>query len=164
MDKKTGVLIGGFKAIGKSTLAKKYSNVMDIEIINFEYIIDEELAKIPIEQRKGIKNRTKNPDYPLNYYNEIISSLKQNNIVLFATKPEIVELLHQNNIDYYVVWPEKNMLDEIIERSKKRGNNEEFISKITNVYYRDYPKENDKVIWLPKGQYLEEVLIKNGIL
>ena len=159
-----GILIGGFKAIGKSTLAKKYSKVIDLESSNFEYIIDENLKKIPVEQRKGLKNRIKNPDYPLNYYNEIISELKKNSIVLFAPKPEVVELLHQNNIDYNVVWPEENMLDEIIERSRKRGNNEEFISKITNVYYRDYPKENDNVYWLKKGQYLEDVLREKGLL
>ena len=56
------------------------------------------------------------------------------------------------------------MLDEIIERSKNRGNNEEFISKITKVYYRDHPKENDDVIWIKKGQFLEDVLIERGIL
>ncbi len=159
-----GIPIGGFKAIGKSTLAKKYSKVIDLEIGDFEYIIDENLKKIPVEQRKGVKYRIKNPDYPLNYYNEIISNLKKNYIVLFAPKPEVVELLRQNNIDYYVVWPKENMLDEIIERSRKRGNNEEFISKITSVYYRDYPKENDNVTWLKKGQYLEDVLKERGIL
>ena len=164
LDQNLGILIGGFKAIGKSTLAKKYSNVIDVESSNFEYLIDEELKKISVEQRKGLKSRTKNPDYPLNYYNELISNLKKNHIVLFANKTEVVELLNKNNIDYYIVWPEENMLDEIIDRSKKRGNNERFISRIKQVYYEDFPKNNDKVIWLKKGQYLEDVLIEKGII
>ena len=159
-----GILIGGFKAVGKSTLAEKYSNVIDLESSNFEYIIDEDLKKIPVEKRKGLKNRTKNPDYPVNYFKELLSYFKKNYIVLFAPKVEVVELLRINNIGYYVAWPEESMLDEIIERCKRRENNEEFISKITKVYYRDYPKENDKVIWLQKGQYLEDVLIERGIL
>ena len=164
MNKNLGILIGGFKAIGKSTLAKKYSNVIDLESSNFEYLMDEKLKRIPVEQRKGLKNRKKNPDWPLNYYNELISNLKKNHIVLFANKTEVVELLNENNIDYYIVWPEENMLDEIIERSKKRGNNEEFISEITNAYYRYYPKENDNVHWLKRGQYLEDVLKEKGLL
>lgn len=164
LNKNLGILIGGFKAIGKSTLAKKYSNVIDLESSNFEYLMDEEIKRIPVEQRKGTKNRKRNPEWPLNYYSELISNLKKNHIVLFANKTEVVELLNENNIDYYIVWPEENMLDEIIERSRKRGNNEEFISKITSVYYRDYPKENDNVIWLKKGQYLEDILIEKGIL
>ena len=135
-----GILIGGFKAIGKSTLAKKYSDVIDLESSNFEYLISDELRKIPVEQRKGLKNRVKNPEWPLNYYNEIISSLKNSHIVLFANKTEVVELLDKNNIDYYIVWPEENMLDEIIYRAEKRGNNERFVSRITQAYYDYYPK------------------------
>lgn len=163
-DKNLGILIGGFKAIGKSTLAKKYSNVIDLESSNFEYIIDEELKKTPVEQRKGLKNRIKNPGYPLNYYNEIISNSKKNNIILFACKKEIIDLLNKNNIDYYIVYPKEEMLNEIINRCIKRGNNQEFISRIKKVYLNDFPKDNYKVIWLQKGQYLEEVLIKNKIL
>ncbi len=59
LNKNLGILIGGFKAIGKSTLAKKYSNVIDLESSNFEYLMDEELKRIPVEQRKGLKNRKK---------------------------------------------------------------------------------------------------------
>ncbi len=159
-----GILIGGFKAIGKSTLSKKYSNVIDLESSNFEYIIDENIKNIPVEQRKGLKNRLKNPEYPLNYYNELISNLKSNNVVLFACKAEIVDLLNKNNINYYIVYPEENMLEEIIERCKIRGNNEEFISRVKEVYYADFPKDLEKVIWLQKGQYLEDLLIQKGII
>lgn len=164
LNQNSGILIGGFKAIGKSTLSKKYSNVIDLESSNFEYIIDENIKNIPVEQRKGLKNRIKNSEYPLNYYNELISSLKRNNIVLFACKTEVVNLLNKNNINYYIVYPEENMLEEIIERCKMRGNNEEFVSRVKEVYYADFPKDFEKVIWLQKGQYLEDVLIQKGIL
>lgn len=93
-----------------------------------------------------------------------MSNLQTDNVVLFACKTEVVNLLNKNNIDYYVVYPEENMLEEIIERCKIRGNNEEFISRIKEVYYADFPKDFEKVIWLQKGQYLEDVLIQKGIL
>lgn len=163
-EKKLGILIGGFKAVGKSTLATKYENVIDLESSNFEYIIDESIKDIPVEQRKGLKSRVKNPEYPLNYYKELISNLQANNVVLFACKTEVVDLLNKNNINYYIVYPEEAMLEEIIERCKTRGNNEEFVSRIKKVYYEDLPKDSDKIIWLQKGQYLEDVLIEKGIL
>ena len=47
-----GMLIGGFKAVGKSTLAKKYSNVIDLESSNFEYLIDENLKKCRLSKEK----------------------------------------------------------------------------------------------------------------
>lgn len=164
LNENCGILIGGFKAIGKSTLAKKYSNVIDLESSSFEYIIDEKLKNIPVEQRKGLKNRTKNPEYPFNYYNELISNKKRNNIVLFACKTEVVNLLNKNNVDYYIVYPEEEMLEEIIDRCKQRGNNEEFVSRVKEVYYADFPKNCEKVIWLQKGKYLEDVLMEKGLI
>lgn len=160
----SGILIGGFKAIGKSTLAQKYSNVIDLESSDFKYIIDENIKNIPVEQRKGLKNRVKNPEYPLNYYKELISNLKPNNVVLFGCKPEVLDLLNKNNVNYYIAYPEENMLEEIIERCKIRGNNEEFVSRVKKVYYADFPKDSEKVIWLQKGQYLEDLLIQKGII
>ena len=158
------ILIGGFKAIGKSTLAKKYKNVIDLESSNFEYIIDENMKNIPVEQRKGLKSRIKNPEYPLNYYNGLISNLQENNIVLFACKSEIVNLLNENSINYYIVYPEESMIDEIIERCKNRGNNETFVSRVKKVYYDDLPKDQERIIWLKKGQYLEDILIEKSII
>ena len=34
-----GILIAGFGAIGKTTVAKKYKNLLDLESSNFKYII-----------------------------------------------------------------------------------------------------------------------------
>ena len=142
----SGMLIGGFKAIGKSTLARKYSNVVDIESSNFEYVIDENMRNIPVEQRKGLKSRIKNPEFPLNYCEEV------------------VDLLRQMGVSYCIVYPEEDMLDEIIARCQKRGNNERFISRIRDVYYADFPTDSERVIWLKKGEYLEDILLKEGIL
>ncbi len=158
------ILIGGYKAIGKSTLAKKYKNVIDVESSNYEYIIDDELKKLPIEERKGRKDRKKNPDYPLNYYNELVSNLHDDNIVLFACKKEVVKLLDDNNIDYYIVYPKEEMLDEIISRCQNRGNNENFVSRVREVYYNDYPDRLDRVLWLDNNQYIEDILIEKGII
>lgn len=162
LNQNLGILIGGFKAIGKSTLSNKYSNIIDIESSNFEYIIDENIKDIPVEKRAKKQNKKSKISFKL--YNELISNLQTNNVVLFACKTQVVNLLNKNNIDYYVVYPEENMLEEIIKRCKMRGNNEEFISRIKEVYYADFPKDFEKVIWLQKGQYLEDVLIQKGIL
>lgn len=159
-----GLIIGGYKAIGKSTLATKYDNVLDLESSNYEYIMDEELLKLSVEERKGLKSRKKNPDYPMNYYEKILEEEKQGKIVLFACKKEIVDLLNENNINYYIVYPEEDMLDEIIDRSRKRGNNEQFTSRIKQVYKDDYPHNSKNVIWLKSGQFLEEVLLENNLL
>ena len=47
-----GILIAGFGAIGKTTAAKKYKNIIDLESSNFKYIIDDQLNELPVEERK----------------------------------------------------------------------------------------------------------------
>lgn len=159
-----GILIAGFGAIGKTTLSKKYNNIIDLESSSFKYIIDEKLSKINTEERKGLKSRKLNIEFPNNYYNEIIKDLEIYDIVLISMHNEIIDLLEQNNISYYVVYPEENMIDEVLERCKNRGNNNDFLNGVRDAYYRLYPKKSTKIIWMKKGEYLEDILIRNELL
>lgn len=158
-----GIIIAGFKAIGKSTLAKKYKNVVDVDSSNYKYIIDSKLDKLSEEERKGVKSRIVNPEYPNNYYNEIIKQCKSGKLVLIACKKEILQMLEKAGNEFFIVYPKESMLDEIIERAKNRGNGEDFISNIKNAYYRDFPNENQKVIWIKSGEYLEDIMLKNDL-
>lgn len=153
-----GILIAGFGAIGKTTVAKKYKNVLDLESSNFKYIIDDDLKLLSVEERKGIKTRKLNKKFPENYYNAIIENLYKNNIVLISMHKEIINMLKHNKIDYIVVYPKEDMLEEIIERCEKRGNSQEFLAGIKDAYYKLYPSKDDNVIWLKKGEYLEQIL------
>lgn len=47
---------------------------------------------------------------------------------------EIIDLLEKNNISYYVIYPEENMIEEIIERCKKRGNKYDFLIGVKDAY------------------------------
>lgn len=153
----------GFGAIGKTTMSKKYNNIIDLESSSFKYIIDEELIKINPEERKGLKSRKLNKEFPNNYYNQIIKELEIYDIVLISMHKEIIDLLEKNNISYYVVYPEENMIEEIIERCKKRGNKYDFLIGVKDAYYRLYPNKRNNVIWMKKGECLEDVLIRNNL-
>ena len=159
-----GILIAGFGAIGKTSLSKKYSNIIDLESSSFKYIIDDELKEISVEERKGLKTRKLNLEFPNNYYVEIVNNLEKDNIVLISMHNEIIDLLEKNKINYYVVYPKEDMLNEIIDRCKARGNKEEFLSGIKEAYYRLYPHKCKNVIWMKKGEYLEDVLKKENII
>ena len=126
----SGILIAGFGAIGKTAVSKKYNNVMDLESSSFKYIIDDELKKLNPEERKGLKSRKLNKEFPNNYYNEIMKDLEVYEIVLISMHNEIIDLLEENNINYYVVYPEENMIEEILERCKNRGNKDDFLKML----------------------------------
>lgn len=85
----------GFGAIGKTTMSKKYNNIIDLESSSFKYIINEELIKINPEERKGLKSRKLNKEFPNNYYNKIIKELEIYDIVLISMHKEIIDLLEK---------------------------------------------------------------------
>lgn len=159
-----GLIIAGFGAIGKTTLAQKYKNIVDLESSCFKYIIDDELKKLSVEERKGLKNRKLNPEYPENYYQAIIKKLETADIVLISVHADILKKLQDNNIEYIKVYPKEEMLDELRVRCIERGNSEEYLSKMRDAFLKYYPSENEKVLWINNREYLEDILIQNGIL
>lgn len=76
-------------------MSKKYNNIIDLEFSSFKYIIDEELIKINPEERKGLKSRKLNKEFPNNYYNQIIKELEIYDIVLISMHKEIIDLLEK---------------------------------------------------------------------
>ena len=69
-----GIIIAGFATCGKSILAKKYSNVIDLDSSNYKYN-NANIKNVPIEERKGT-NRQINRKWPGNYYKAISKAIK----------------------------------------------------------------------------------------
>lgn len=51
-----GIIVVGFATVGKTTLSKKYKNVIDLESSPYRWDYSN-IGNIPIEKRKGLKNR-----------------------------------------------------------------------------------------------------------
>ena len=59
------MIILGTGCIGKTTLAKKYSNCVDLESSDFQWIFTDEYSRVDSEKRKGVKiAKRQNPDWP----------------------------------------------------------------------------------------------------
>jgi hypothetical protein len=99
-EKWKGKIICGFAGIGKSTLAKKYRNVVDLESTPFEKSWDK-YAKVARHMAK-------------NGYTVLLSCHK-----------EIREELHSG---YYIAKPRQLDRIEYINRYKARGNDEAFVT------------------------------------
>lgn len=76
-----GIVIVGFAGIGKTTLVKKYKNVIDIESSPYKWNYSE-VANSNLEKLKGMENRKINSNFPKNYIEAIKKAKTKYDIVL----------------------------------------------------------------------------------
>lgn len=167
-----GKIIAAFAGVGKSYVGRKYDNVLDLESTYFKWLEDG-VAHLTEEERKGNKNRVINPAWPQNYIDEILNQKDNYDIVLIQLshtrlKNELIfEYFDKNKIDYYVARPNLTGWKYIEQRLKDRGNTEEFIAQVKdnfNVFIEEFSKEKYNQIIIDNGEYLEDALIKNNFL
>lgn len=161
-----GIVIASFAGVGKTTLAKKYKNVIDIESSPYKWDY-KEWDITDLEKLKGMKDRKKNLEFPQNYINEIkMAQIKYDIVLVWIHPEEILPYYDINNIDYYLCFPTKDALKEYKNRYINRGNNKDYINKILNNYdlrYAQFKANPHKHIELSLGETLESALIKMGI-
>lgn len=167
-----GKIIAAFAGVGKSYVGKKYNNVLDLESTYYKWLEDG-VAHLTEEERKGNKNRVLNPSWPQNYIDEILKQKDNYDIVLIQLsharlKNELIfEYFEKNKIEYYVARPKLTGWKYIEQRLKDRGNTEEFIRQVRdnfNIFIEEFSKEKYNQIIIDDGEFLEDALIKNKFL
>jgi hypothetical protein len=153
-----GIFVYASTATGKSTCAKKYKNVIDMESTIYKYL-NNEYEK---EEAKGKMDRMLNPDWPNNYFKKLEEVKEKYDYILISD--EICnEFLVKNNYSYWWVYPSIGLKDEYLKRCKDRGNSKEFIDYYDSLweewyYFCKNDPNASRRIELKKGQYLEDVL------
>ena len=163
MEKKKPLIISGFGGIGKSTLASKYKNVIDLESSAYQWIIDPVLGNG--QNMKASLNREKNLEYPNNYIKAIKEAIMKYDVICVrynGTKnPNFLD-----EFDYVVCYPTKRAFNNhYIKRYRERGNTEEFIEVIQRYFaicYENSKNIENKIV-LRDDETLEDALIKRGV-
>lgn len=167
-----GKIISAFAGVGKSYVGKKYKNVLDLESTYYKWLEDG-VANLTEEQRKGNKNRVLNPQWPQNYIEKIMEEKDNYDIVLIQLShprlknEQIFEYFDKNNIEYFVARPNLSGWPYIEKRLKDRGNTEEFINQVKDnfeVFVNEFSKNKYKQIIIEDGEFLENALIKNSFI
>ena len=167
-----GKIIAAFAGVGKTYVGKKYPNVLDLESTYFKWL-ENGIAHLTEEERKGKKDRVLNPLWPQNYIDEILKQKDKYDIVLIQlshprlANEQIFEFFNKNKIDYYVARPKFSGWRWIEERLRSRGNTEEFINQVKNnfkIFIEEFSKPNYQQIIIEDGKFLEDALIANKIL
>ncbi|MBQ8749296.1 MAG: hypothetical protein IJW32_06005 [Clostridia bacterium] len=165
MKEKKGVIISAFGGTGKTTLAQKYKNVIDLESSPYKYHY-ENVDNADYEKLKGTKDRIRNSDYPKNYIDAINKAVKEYDIVLVRYNgDEKVDFYDLYNLDYMVCYPTKSAYKKYTKRFKDRGNSNEWIEKNQRYYEIAYERCKNfkgKKILLHDNETLEDALIKRN--
>ena len=165
---KEGVIIASFPAMGKSTFAKKYPNVIDLESTEYQWILSDEQKLLGVEERKGML-RTKNPEWPSNYIAEIKKAVKKYNFVLVTSTKLVRQGLKECGKEYFLIYPEIQDKNEYIKRCIKRGNSKTFINFIYHKYETlinefDNDEFAHKIQVSDSKLYLEDILLEFKVL
>jgi hypothetical protein len=152
-----GIFVYAFTATGKSSVSKKYKNVIDMESTLYKYIGES-------TENESLKS-TKRPlskEWPNNYFNALLDVKDKYDYILISDDI-CSKFLSDNKLEYWWVYPKRNLKDEYLDRCKKRGNNSEFIfwyDKLWDEWINECINDNNasKHIELESNEYLEDVL------
>ncbi len=152
-----GIFIYAFTATGKSTVAKRYSNVIDMESTLYKYT-----GNSNEDESKKSTVRQLNKEWPENYFKALMQVRDKYDYILISD--EICDkFLRENNFEYWWIYPREDLKEEYMDRCKKRGNNSEFIKWYSKLWKEWIEKcKSDKFaikhIELQSNQYIEDVL------
>ena len=166
-EKKQGIIISAFGGCGKTYLAKKYKNVVDLESSPYKYDYSGIEPK-DYEKVKGTEGRKRNKDYPENYVNAIKQAVSQYDVVCVrCNADEPVDFYDTFGLDYMVCYPTKAAYKNYVARFKSRGNSDAWIAKNKRYYQVAYQRwakiKGKRKILLHGNDTLESALIKRGI-
>ncbi len=166
-DKKP-IIISAWICAGKTYLTKKYDNVTELPSGDYKYILTEEQKAVVNKESLKSTQRAINPAWPQNYYDAILEEAKNglHEIILIAPCMPFEEMRNYG-IDFILAYPEPACKDEYKRRARSRGANEEFVKRVETKIETDYAEflnqPNEKII-IQQGEYLEDALIRVGIL
>ena len=159
-------IISAFPACGKTTYYKEWSKYSPENVwrtrnngedaydesgnpVGFK-ILDSDSSEFSwVKDENGNNTSIRNPEFPQNYIDHIKEKMQSEFIIFVSSHDVVREALKQNNIPYDIFYPRKDQKEEWINRFRKRGDDEKFISFISDNWDKfiddiekdDYPFE-----------------------
>lgn len=139
-EKCSTIVVSAFPGTGKTFLKNKYGNL----------VADSDSSKFPEDA------------FPENYIQHIKSLIGKVPVILVSSHAEVRKVLVREGIDFWLVYPQRHLKDEYIERYKQRGSSVEFVRLVSNMWYEWltelYEQESCVHIQLASGQYISNVI------
>lgn len=132
------------------------------EIDSILSLFDTTNSLLPVESIKNIyrkeTRKIRNPNFVKDYINHIEENIGKVDIIFVSTHLEVRQALQDNNIEYYTVYPSKNMLNEWIGRMYLRGSTNEFIDKQIEMWDKNVGNIDNE----PHGKFVYRLNVNGG--
>lgn len=109
------MIISGFPGVGKTYYSKNTKqSVLDSDSSTFSWI------------KPGIRN----PKFPENYIHHIKQNLDRFDVVLVSSHKTVRDALVANGLFFILVYPDRSLKCEYIQRFINRGNDQSFVDML----------------------------------
>lgn len=164
------IVISGFPGIGKTECAKKHSDILDLDsssyhkgtrrsdpvwvdryVLDIEQVLDGAMENTDVRyilasSPQEIREKMNEHGVPLRY-------------ILVSSHREVREKMKERGVPYLFVAPDPACKNEYLIRYLKRGSSVSFIEKLSYMWCKYiWPMEDETVIRLGKGEYLDDIL------
>lgn len=126
-----------FPGMGKTTLAQKYRNVVDLELSDIKYD-NSSVSHLTKEERKATKRPIKDRNYRQTYIDKALAFEQEGKVVLLALNfllRMLWTLLVSGLATVHLVIPHPSLRAEYRSRYIQRGNNATFIWQVMTIWY-----------------------------
>lgn len=160
------LLVASFACMGKTTFARENPSLaLDIESIHYSRIYkdkhpDDEVAK-------GQVDWGDNPDYPMNYVQDVMDNLGKYKVIFLTGGKDILSELDKNNVAYSILYPGPNRKSKVLADARSRGNDEDFVALLDSLLSTDdhrlgfAPLNHEKFEIIDDDRYMDEYLKEN---
>ena len=165
---KKPIIISAWICAGKTYLTKKYKEIIELPSGDYKYILTDEQKAVKNKESIKSTKRELNPEWPSNYYDAILEESKNNGHAIILIAPCMpFEEMRDYGINFSLAYPDPVCKEEYKSRARNRGANEEFVERVANSIqtdFEDFLKQPNEKIILKSGEYLEDALIRVGVL
>ena len=147
--KMSAKIISAFPACGKTTYYKKWSQYSPENVWRIrnngeqaynnlglpcgQKILDSDSSEFSwVKDEYGNNTSVRNPKFPQNYIDHIKEKMLTEDIIFVSSHEVVRDALKQSGIPYHIFYPKKEQKERWVCRFRERGNDEKFISFISD--------------------------------
>ncbi|MFM0877568.1 hypothetical protein ACTGZN_04375 [Streptococcus suis] len=131
------MFIFAFPGMGKTTLAKKYAHVVDLEMSDIKYD-NSSVRHLTKEERKSTPRPIKDKNYKNIYVDKAYALHEEGKTVLVAMNfllRMLLVMLVRGAVPFHIYIPHPRLKAEYRQRYIQRGNNSKFIFEVMTIWY-----------------------------